>query len=94
MAFPEAFWESRPLMPSDSSTGTLNSMPRRDSMPTHELVMMLGGYEYFGSCFFSVFVNSSMPSCTIAWSLGAERRRMPGGSKFVRNDVFTLAPFS
>ena len=43
MAFPEAFWESRPLMPSDSATGTLNSMPRRDSMPTHVLVMMLGG---------------------------------------------------
>ena len=81
-------------MPSDSATGTLNSMPRRDRMPTHELVMMCGGYEYFGSCFLSVFVNSSMPSWTIACSFGAERNRMLRGSRFVRNEVLTLAPFS
>ena len=81
-------------MPSDSATGTTKSMPRRDRMPTHVEVMMCGGYEYFGSCFFRVFVNSSMPSCTIAWSFGAERRRISFGSRFVRNDVLTLAPFS
>ena len=81
-------------MPSDSATGTLNSMPRRDRAPTHELVMMCSGYEYFGSCFLSVFVNSSMPSWTIACSFGAERNRMLRGSRFVRNEVLTLAPFS
>ena len=81
-------------MPSDSATGTTKSMPRRDSALTHELVMMCGGYEYFGSDLRSVFLNSSEPSWIIAYSLGAERRRMPFGSRFVRNDVFTIAPFS
>ena len=94
MALPVAFWESRPLMPSDSATGTLNSMPKRDSAPTHDEVMMYGGYEYFGSCFFRVRVNSSMPSWTIACSFGADRNLTPPRSKFVRNDVFTEAPFS
>ena len=81
-------------MPSDSATGTLNSIPRRDRAPTHELVMICGGYEYFGSCFLSVFVNSSMPSWTIACSFGAERNLTPPRSRFVRNDVLTEAPFS
>ena len=81
-------------MPSDSATGTLKSMPSAESLPTHGLVMICGGYEYFGSCFFSVFVNSSTPSWTMACSFGAERKRMPFGSRFVRNDVLTLAPFS
>ena len=81
-------------MPSDSATGTLNSMPSRDSAPTQELVMICGGYEYFGSDFFRVLVNSSTPSCTIAWSFGADRNLTPPGSIFVRNDVLTLAPFS
>ena len=93
MALPEAFWESSPLMPSDSSTGTLNSMPRRDRVPTHGEVMIYGGYEYFGSDFFRVLANSSMPSWTIACSFGADLKRHPR-SKFVRNDVFTDAPFS
>ena len=81
-------------MHSDSATGTLNSMPRRDSAPTHVLVMMCGGYEYFGNCFFRVRVNSSMPSWTIACSFGADRNLTPPRSKFVRNDVLTDAPFS
>ena len=66
MALPESFWESRRLMGSDSSTGTLNSMPRRDRAPTHVEVMTSGGYEYFGSWRLSVFAKASMPSCTIA----------------------------
>ena len=63
-------------------------------MPTHGAVMMCGGYEYFGSDLRSSRVNSSMPSCTSSWSRGAERKRMCFGSMFVRNEVFTLAPFS
>ena len=81
-------------MHSDSATGTLNSMPRRDSAPTHVEVIMCGGYEYFGSCLRRVFVYSSMPSCTSSYSLGADLSRTPSGSRFVRNEVFTLAPFS
>ena len=81
-------------MPSDSATGTLNSMPRRDRAPTHADVMMCGGYEYFGSDLRSVRVNSSTPSDTMAYSLGADLKRMLRSSRFVRNDVFTLAPFS
>ena len=81
-------------MPSDSATGTLNSMPSADSLPTHGAVRMCGGYWYFGSERRRDLQNSSMPSCTIAWSLGAERKRTPRGSRLVRNDVLTLAPFS
>ena len=81
-------------MDSDSATGTLNSMPRRDRLPTHEDVTMYGGYEYFGSGFLKVLANSSIPSCTIARSFGAERKRMPRSSMFVKNEVDTDAPFS
>ena len=81
-------------MPSDSSTGTLKSMPSADSLPTHGAVMMCDGYVYFGRVLRSPLTNSSMPSWTMACSLGAERKRMRLSSRFVRKDVFTLAPFS
>jgi hypothetical protein len=69
-------------------------MPNRDKIPTHVLVMMCGGYEYFGSDLRSVLANSSIPSCTIDCNFGAERKRTVLGSRLVRNDVFTDAPFS
>ena len=81
-------------MNSLSLTGTENSIPSLDKMPTNVEVMIYGGYEYFGRDRFNVLANSSIPSCTIACNFGAERRRICFGSRLVKNEVLTDAPFS
>ena len=81
-------------MQTDSERLTQKSTPYLLNLATKADVTTSSGYEYFGSSTRFARSVSSTAAVTALYRVGAERKRIDGSSRFVMNDVFTLAPFS